>query len=270
MEKMLYRAQRMEGIGSLSSGIAHDFNNILSPIMMSADILNSSLPEGPDREMAELILRSTSRGAGIVKQLLTYARGAEGDKVEVNVVNLLKEVHKMHRETFPPNIRLGDDVARDLWMIQADPSQIHQVLSNLLINARDALPESGGEILLGAENLTVDPDWAKLHPPAVAGKFVRLVVEDNGSGMDDDTLQKIFDPFFSTKSEGKGTGIGLPTTLGLVKGHGGFILVTSTPGEGSRFEVYVPASEKGGRDEKRVAQMTSKKTFPGKGEHILV
>ncbi|MEX2607184.1 MAG: PAS domain S-box protein [Kiritimatiellia bacterium] len=269
MEQMFHRAQRMEGIGSLSSGIAHDLNNILSPIMMSADILKSSLPEGPDREIAELILRSTSRGAGIVQQLLNYARGAEGDKVEVNLVHLLKEVHKMYRETFPPNVSLEDHVSQDLWTIWADPGQIHQVLSNLLVNARDALPESGGKIRLEAENLEVKADWAKVNPPAVPGKFIRVTVEDNGTGMNEETLQKIFDPFFTTKAEGKGTGIGLPTTLGLVKGHDGFILVTSTPGAGSRFEVHLPIYQRKG-DENADQRLEFKKPAPGHGERVLV
>lgn len=270
LEQMFHRAQRMEGIGSLSSGIAHDLNNILSPIMMSADILTSSLPEGPDREMAELISRSTARGAGIVQQLLAYARGAKGEKVEVSPVHLLKEVLKMYRETFPPNIQVVDAVDRDLWMVSADPSQIHQILSNLLVNARDALPESGGEIRLEAENRKLEADWAKRHPPAVPGKFVRLAVVDNGSGMNEDILQKVFDPFFTTKAEGKGTGIGLPTTLGLVKGHGGFLLVTSTPGEGSRFEVYVPASNKEREAKENLDSAEPPKAAQGNGQRILV
>jgi PAS domain S-box-containing protein len=269
MERMFHQAQRMEGIGSLSSGIAHDLNNILSPIMLSAELLTSSLPEGADRELAELILRGTARGAEIIQQLLSYAKGAQGDKIEVNVVTLLKEVQKMYRGTFPPNIRLVDEVDKDLWQIRADPSQLHQIFSNLLVNARDAMPDAGGEIRLEAKNQLVDENWAGRHPPAVPGKFVRLAVEDNGSGMSEDILQKVFDPFFTTKEEGKGTGIGLPTILGLVKGHGGFLQVTSTPGEGSRFEVYIPVYEEQ-KAEKHPPREKEGSPSPGGGEQILV
>lgn len=265
-EEHLLRAQRMESIGTLAGGIAHDLNNILSPILMSVEMIEL---EGSDPESARwtsMIRENAERGADLVKQVLTFARGMEGERVSVQVKHIVKDLVKVLGETLPRSVQIKFNVEPDLWIISADPTQIHQVLMNLCVNARDAMP-SGGTILIKAENIDVDEAYAKMNPDAKPGSYVLVHVDDTGAGMNAHVLERIFDPFFTTKEIGKGTGLGLSTALMIVKSHGGFLNAYSEPGKGSRFSIYFPAVSVG--DEVSFEAKASK--YPtGRGELVLV
>jgi PAS domain S-box-containing protein len=240
IESQLLRSQRMESIGTLASGIAHDLNNILAPIMMSATILRDLVP--PDaRPLTTAIEESAQRGTDIVKQVLTFARGIEGERVPLQPRHLIKEIQEITRETFPRSIHIRSGTPKDLWTIIGDSTQIHQILLNLSINARDAMPD-GGSLTITAENLYLDECNAAMHQDAKPGNYVSISVEDTGTGIPPHIIDKIFDPFFTTKEVGKGTGLGLSTVIGIVKSHGGFLKVYSEAGKGSTFKVFLPAS----------------------------
>ena len=242
LEKQFLRAQRMESVGMLAGGIAHDLNNVLAPISMGLELLQQVPLPDKFRSVIDSMLTSTQRGAGIVKQVLTFARGTDGERAIVQLRHLIKDIKRMAEETFPRNISLRSDVAADLWPLMADPSQLHQVLLNLSVNARDAMPD-GGSILYQAQNLHLDGAAAKLHVGAKPGDYVLLKVTDTGTGMPPEVIDRIFEPFFTTKPQGQGTGSGLPTVLGIIRSHGGFIEVQSVPGKGTTFEVYLPADQ---------------------------
>ena len=240
LEMQLNRAQRLESIGRLASGVAHDLNNILTPILMCAETLRRDLnPE--DRQSAlGLIDKSARRGAAIVKQVLTFARGIEGERVSINPIHLIEEMVDIARKTFPKSIEIRSEYPKSIFSIDADPTQLHQVLLNLSVNARDAMP-TGGLITIAAENFTVDEHYASMTPDATPGPHVILRVSDTGTGMPREIIDKIFDPFFTTKEIGRGTGLGLSTALGIVKNHGGFISVYSEVGRGTTFRIFLPA-----------------------------
>jgi PAS domain S-box-containing protein len=240
LEDQFLRAQRMDAVGSLSSGVAHDLNNILAPILMAATVVKEELRDPRERHLLEMIEQGAQRGAGIVRQLLTFSRGADGERVPVQLRHLVKEMSSLIRETFPRAITLKTDLPKDLWSIPADPTQIHQVLMNLCVNARDAMP-NGGTLTLRAENRRLPSDAADGPAGLPQGQYVVLTVADTGQGIPPDTIERIFDPFFTTKPSGKGTGLGLATVLSIVKGHFGTIQVESPPGRGSTFRVYLPA-----------------------------
>jgi PAS domain S-box-containing protein len=266
LEARLLRAQRMESIGTLASGLAHDLNNILSPITMSVPLLRYDLPKDQRDEIISTIEASADRGAQIVKQVLTFGRGASGDREPLRLDSLITEVVKISRETFPKVIGVESSSSADLWSIIGDATQIHQVILNLCVNARDAMPR-GGTLRIKASNLMMDDSYASMLPDASVGPYVLLEVSDTGTGMTPDLIERIFDPFFTTKGIGKGTGLGLSTVLGLVKSHGGFIRVKSDVGRGTTFQVYFPAvvnSEPHARQEPKAA-------IPrGSGQIILV
>ncbi len=240
LEQQFLRSQRMESIGTLAGGIAHDLNNALGPIIMSLDILKMKFEDQESQELLEIIDTCARRGSDMVRQVLSFARGMEGSRVEVQVKHVLNDIEQMARETFPKDIRIVSSVPNGLWTVQGDPTQIHQVLLNLCVNARDAMP-GGGNLALGADNMTLDAQYAGLDPDARPGPYLLIEVEDSGMGMSPDVVEKIFDPFFTTKEVGKGTGLGLSTSLAIVKSHGGFIRVYSEPGRGTKFKVYLPA-----------------------------
>jgi PAS domain S-box-containing protein len=240
LQAQFLRAQRMESIGTLAGGIAHDLNNILSPIVMAADILKRRVEDERGRRTVAAIETSARRGAEMIKQILTFARGVEGERMVLEPRQRLRELEKIVRETFPKSIELKLDVPGDLWSLSADPTQLHQVLLNLAVNARDAMPY-GGELKLEARNLAIDESYARMHIDARPGPYVVLGVADTGAGMPPALQEKIFEPFFSTKGIGKGTGLGLSTSLAIVKSHGGFINVYSEVGRGTTFKVYLPA-----------------------------
>lgn len=240
VEEQLLRAQRMESIGTLAGGIAHDLNNALTPIIMSIDLLK--LQERDSRRLSILatIEGSAKRGADMVRQVLTFARGVEGQRLEVQVGHLLKEIEKFANETFFKNIEVRSDIPSDLWVVQGDPTQIHQVLLNLCVNARDAMP-GGGKMMISARNLLLDEQRASMMAGASPGLFLLIEVDDTGTGMPPEVMERIFDPFFTTKEQGRGTGLGLSTTMAIVKSHHGFLQVHSEVGRGSTFQVYLPA-----------------------------
>jgi PAS domain S-box-containing protein len=266
MEAQFLRAQRMESIGTLAGGIAHDLNNVLSPILMSIDMLNLKTKDPDSKKWLQVLRSNAERGSSMVRQVLSFARGVEGERVALQPKHLVKEIVKILRETLPKSIEISFQIPNDLWMISADATQMHQVLMNLCVNARDAMPE-GGAIFIKAENSFVDENYARMHIEAKAGRFVVVTVSDTGPGMTPEVQGRIFEPFFTTKEMSKGTGLGLSTALTIVKSHGGFINVYSEPHKGSQFTLYIPALEAPGIDEDRQVQ-TALPT--GRGELILV
>jgi PAS domain S-box-containing protein len=240
MEAQFLRAQRMESIGTLAGGIAHDLNNVLSPILMAIDMLQLKANDEATRKWLEVLRTNASRGADMVRQVLSFARGVSGERVAVQPRHLIKEIVKILRETLPKSIEINFLVPDDLWLISADATQIHQVLMNLCVNARDAMAE-GGALSIKAENEVVDENYARMHVEAKPGHFVVISVSDTGPGISQEMQSRIFEPFFTTKEMTKGTGLGLPTALTIVKSHGGFINLYSELHKGSKFSVYLPA-----------------------------
>src|SRR5215218_151983 len=266
MESQFLRAQRMESIGTLAGGIAHDLNNVLSPILMAIDMLQLRVADENSKKWFEVMRANAERGASMVRQVLSFARGVEGERVALQPKHLIKEIVKILRETLPKSIEISFQVPGDLWIISADATQIHQVLMNLCVNARDAMPE-GGSISIKAENVFVDENYARMHLEAKAGRFVVINVSDSGPGMTPEVQSRIFEPFFTTKEMTKGTGLGLSTAMTIVKSHGGFINVYSELHKGSNFAVYLPALDMPGNLDAAAAQTD----LPlGKGELILV
>ena len=242
-EQHLFRAQRMESIGTLAGGIAHDLNNILSPIVMGVDMLRMTVQDDETKRWLSIIKENAERGADLVKQVLTFARGMAGERITVQVKHIIKDLVGVLKETMPKSIIVRYDIEPGLCTISADPTQIHQVLMNVCINARDAMPD-GGTLTIKAENVKVDENYAQMYV-AAAGNYILLTITDTGTGMPTGVLQRIFDPFFTTKEIGQGTGLGLSTSLTIVKSHGGFISVYSEPSQGSRFSIYLPSAEAG-------------------------
>ncbi|MGA2281833.1 MAG: PAS domain S-box protein [Verrucomicrobiota bacterium] len=266
LETNFLRAQRMEGIGALAGGIAHDLNNILQPILMTVPLLRETTGDPESREMLDTVNSCAQRGADIIKQLLTFARGEPGARVPMPTRHILNELNKLMRETFPKNIQLRVNVPKNLWQVLGDVTQIHQALMNLCVNARDAM-SNGGTLTLAAENLTLDEAFAAMTPSAKPGPYICVSVTDTGMGIPPENLDRIFDPFFTTKEIGKGTGLGLATVLGVARGHGGFVRVNSQVGKGTIFELYLPASL-----EAKAAALPERETLPPRaaGELILV
>ena len=266
LEAQFLRAQRLEGIGALASGIAHDLNNILAPVLMTASLLHEATDDPEKRELLDTIEGCARRGADIIKQLLTFARGASGARVPLPFRHLLRDMDKLIRETFPRDICPVVMAPGDLWPVVGDPTQLHQVLLNLCVNARDAMPD-GGTITLEAHNQLIDAAGAALQPGACPGPHVCLRVSDTGAGISEEHLDRIFDPFFTTKEIGRGTGLGLATVLGILRGHGGFVRVHSLLGRGTTFELFFPASPE---DPKTEAPVPLALGPLGRGELILV
>lgn len=241
LEAQFLRAQRMEGIGTLAAGMAHDLNNILAPMLISTGTMRLELAPHEREAAISRVEISIKRAAEIIRQVLTFGRGVSGERVAVNPSEVMDEVSKIISQTFPKDITIAVDASTDLWPIIGDKTQIHQVLLNLCINARDAMPRGGMLSLLG-RNFNVAKDYAALHPALQAGSYVMLQVTDTGEGISAANVEKIFDPFFTTKSVGKGTGLGLSTVLGIVKSHNGLVSVNSELNKGTTFEVLLPAS----------------------------
>jgi two-component system, cell cycle sensor histidine kinase and response regulator CckA len=265
LEAEVLRAHRVESVGRLASGIAHDMNNILAPILMAAPLLRMRLNPDEAAETLNTIEISAQRGADLVRQLLIFGRGIEGERGPVSLPELLREIVKIAQQTFPKNITINAAVAADLWAVHGDATQLHQVLLNLCVNARDAMPK-GGTLSLAAQNLELDASYAAMHLDAKPGPHVMLSVSDTGIGIPAGIAEKIFEPFFTTKAIGSGTGLGLSTVLGIVKSHGGWVRLRSEPGHGATFEVYLPALLA-----KKSTQVAEHGDVPkGNGELILV
>ncbi|MEO1431802.1 MAG: response regulator [Cyanobacteria bacterium J06633_8] len=264
LESQFLRAQRLESIGTLSSGIAHDLNNVLAPILMTAQLLESQLQDERSKRLLPILINNAKRGANLVKQVLSFTRGMEGDRTLVQPEPLINEIKQVIRETFPKSIQLSEKIPQNLWMIKGDGTQLHQVMMNLCVNARDAMPH-GGKLTICAANFIVDENYAQMHLDAKVGSYIMISVADTGIGIAPEVLDRVFEPFFTTKELGKGTGLGLSTVLGIVKSHNGFINVQSDINKGSNFQVYLPAQEI------KEIQEETENNFPlGEGELILV
>ncbi|MEH1822842.1 MAG: response regulator [Nostoc sp.] len=241
LEAQLFRAQRLESIGTLASGIAHDLNNILTPILAGAQLLPLKFPDADERtrHLLEILEINARRGADLVKQVLSFARGVEGKRITLQIRHIIVELGKILKETFPKSIEISTDVPQNLGMVSGDSTQLHQVLMNLCVNARDAMT-NGGTLSISAENLLIDENYARMNLEAKVGFYIVISVSDTGIGIPGEILDRIFEPFFTTKDVGKGTGLGLSTVLGIIKSHGGFVNVYSEPGTGTSFHVYLP------------------------------
>jgi PAS domain S-box-containing protein len=242
LESQFLRVQRMESIGTLAGGIAHDLNNVLTPILMAIRMLREEVASRSAQEILNTLEASAHRGSGIVQQVLSFARGVEGERTKFQVKHPLCEVVAIAKDTFPRSIHITSRIDKDLWPIEGDATQLHQVFLNLCVNARDAMP-NGGRIQIEAQNAMIDQNYAQMQPEAKPGPYVVVTVADTGVGIPPALLDKVFEPFFTTKEIGKGTGLGLSTVLGIVKSHGGFLNVYSEVGKGTRFKVHLPAAD---------------------------
>lgn len=267
LEDQFLRAQRMESIGTLAGGIAHDLNNLLAPILMGVELIRRLEPREDTHRLLLNMERSARRGAELVKQVLSFARGVEGARVSVHLRHIVGELESIVANTFPKNIVLESNLSRDLLLVTGDPTQLNQVLLNLAVNARDAMP-SGGRLSISARNVEIDAQYAVMNRGVAAGRHVLLEVADTGAGMTREVIDRIFEPFFTTKEVGAGTGLGLSTVLGIVRSHGGFVNVYSEPGHGSVFKVYLPAQAATGADATVAEGATN---LPrGAGELVLI
>ncbi|HLX94194.1 MAG TPA: PAS domain S-box protein [Verrucomicrobiae bacterium] len=247
LEEQFLRAQRLESIGRLATGIAHDLNNILAPILISTTLLRQKIRDDEGLEMLARVEASAKRGADIVRQVLGFGRGLEGQRMPVNPQLLIKDVTHITTETFSKAIHVETAVDPDVGFVSGDITQLHQVLLNLCVNARDAMPQ-GGKLTLRVRNFVADALFASRNPEAKPATYVLFEVTDTGHGIPPEVRDRIFEPFFTTKELGKGTGLGLSTTLSIIKSHGGFITVESEPEKGSSFQVYLPAMPPGDLD----------------------
>ncbi len=240
LEKQFLRTQRMESIGCLASGIAHDLNNVLSPILMSVHLLKGKCQDDLVHQMLTIVENNAKRGANLVKQVLSFAKGIEGDRTVLQLKHLILEMKQMVEQTFPKSITVSTEIQPDLWNVCGDSTQLHQIMMNLYLNARDAMPE-GGNLQISAKNLVLDENHARVHDADRVGSYIVLSVSDTGVGIPHEQLDRIFEPFFTTKELDKGTGLGLSTVMGIVKSHGGFITVSTSVNKGTQFQVYLPA-----------------------------
>jgi two-component system cell cycle sensor histidine kinase/response regulator CckA len=266
LEAQFLRAQRMESIGTLAGGIAHDLNNVLSPILTAVELLQMRLADESSQRLLNILHTNAVRGSKMIKQVLSFARGVEGEHIPLQPAHLIKEIVKILADTMPKNIEITFSIAPDLSGVSGDATQLHQVLMNLCVNARDAMPQ-GGNLRIEAENIEVDEHYARMNVEAKPGKYVSIGVIDTGIGITEQNLNKIFDPFFTTKEHGQGTGLGLSTVAGIVRSHGGFINVYSEIGKGARFKIYLPAIEAA---QAATAQPSRRDLPAGNGELILV
>ncbi|MBI5216870.1 MAG: PAS domain S-box protein [Ignavibacteriae bacterium] len=265
LEQQFLRTQRLESLGMLAGGIAHDLNNIFAPISMATELMRYRFKEPEHQQIIDTIATSSQRGGEIVKQILTFARGVGGKYGSIQIKHVLRDLFDMMKETFPRLIEIKSDVPKDLWMIQADVTQIHQVLMNLCVNARDAMPD-GGSLSLKAENVVVDEALAHANFGASSGNYVMVTVRDTGTGIPSAIIDKIFDPFFTTKEVGKGTGLGLSTAHSIIQNHKGFLTLKSEVGKGTTFNVYFPAECVTSSE----VQETRSELPQGNGEIILI
>jgi PAS domain S-box-containing protein len=269
LESQVIQNQRLESIGTLAGGIAHDLNNILAPVMMAGDLLEEKVLDTEGRQLLGVVKDNAKRGAELVRQILLFARGMEGPRVAVDPLSLLGEIRTFLEGTFPKSVRIDVAIAEGTPAILGDPAQLHQLLLNLCVNARDAMP-SGGRLSISARADTVSPNAPRPHPDAVPGFFVRLDLADTGTGIPDILKGQVFDPFFTTKAVGRGSGLGLSTARSIAKAHAGFITFVSREGAGTTFSVFLPATE-AAAERPAAAEARAPELAPrGHGERILV
>ena len=242
LERQLFQSQKMESIGLLAGGIAHDLNNVLAPITMAIQLLQERLTDDQSKRLIETLRSNVDRGADIVRQVLTFARGVETEYSTLHIKELIEEITSITQHTFPKTIEIIAEIADDLQTIKGNATQLHQVLLNLCVNARDAMSE-GGRLSIEAENFTVSEEYACTLFNAKPGQYIKISVIDNGTGMPPHILERIFEPFFTTKEIGRGTGLGLSVMHSIVKSHSGFIDVQSEVGKGSNFLIYLPVGK---------------------------
>ncbi|MCF6246349.1 MAG: PAS domain S-box protein [Desulfobacula sp.] len=259
LENQLQKTQKMEAIGILAGGIAHDFNNLLFPIMGMAELLLEDLPQGSlEHENAQQILNAGKRGGDLVKQILAFSRQSKQNKISIRIQQVLKEVFKLTRSTIPSDIEIVLDIQTDCGFVKADPTQIHQIAMNLITNAYHAIEQSGGKIIIHLKE-TVLETKDLVGSPLNPGKYAMLSVSDSGSGIDTAIRDKIFDPYFTTKERGKGTGLGLAVVYGIVKEHGGDIQIDSKMDKGTTVTVFFPLIENFHKDESVKKDQTLRK-----------
>lgn len=267
LERQFLRTQRLENLGTLASGIAHDLNNILTPIVAITELLPLRLKnlDARTHSLLKTLAENANRGRELIAQILTFARGGCGEHTILQPRHLLMEVMQLARHTFPQSIETSLQIASsNLWTISADATQLHQVLMNLCINARDAMPD-GGELTIIAENIVLSDRYPKLHPAARGGAYVAITIADTGMEIPPELLERIFEPFFTTKPLGKGTGLGLSTVLTIVNNHRGFVDISSHIDNGTQFRVYFPAIER-----LEIEPAPSMPQLMGTGELILI
>ncbi|MBW4615681.1 MAG: PAS domain S-box protein [Desmonostoc vinosum HA7617-LM4] len=266
LEAQFLRAQRLESLGTLAGGIAHDLNNILTPILAASQVLQGRFiyHEERSQQLLTIIENNAKRGAGLVKQVLSFARGLKGERVIVQVKHLITEITQIAKQTFPKSIEFISEIPEHLAAVSGDVTQLHQVLMNLVVNARDAMPD-GGSIKISAENKFIDEAYARMNLDAKVGDYTVITVTDTGIGMPPEIVDRIFEPFFTTKEVGTGTGLGLSTVLGIVKSHNGFIKVSSQVGRGSKFKLFLPAVAAS-----QICSVEERDLPLGNGELILV
>jgi PAS domain S-box-containing protein len=267
LERQFLRAQRMESLGTLASGVAHDLNNILTPILAASQLLPLHIPNLSEKSqtLLKILAESAKRGSDLVTQILSFARGLDGQRTTLQVGHVLVELLRVIQQTFPKSITIERHIPSEtLWLVSGDATQLHQVFMNLCVNARDAMPE-GGTLNITAENLVLDENYARINIDAKVGPYVVVTVADAGTGIPPEIIERIFEPFFTTKESGKGTGLGLSTTAGIIKSHGGFMNVYSEMNRGTRFKIYFPTIA--GTEAPPAEDLT---TFRGNDELVLV
>ncbi|WP_263786177.1 hybrid sensor histidine kinase/response regulator [Salinibacter grassmerensis] len=275
LESQFLRSQRMESLGRLVGGIAHDLGNLLVPITLGVKVLKRRVGDTDDKvdQTLSMIQKSADRGSDMVEQVLAFARGVEGERVALQPELIVEEVEEMTEETFPEDVEVRTRTDADLCPVVGDATQIQQVLMNLCVNARDAMPD-GGTLTVDARNIDFTEREARRNIEAEPGDYVRIAVHDTGTGMPDDVADKIFEPFFTTKEEGEGTGLGLSTAYSIIQSHDGFMDVESEEGEGTTFWIYLPAADEDVTVE--TASTTNgeaeheRPSFDGEGTQVLV
>jgi len=265
LEEQFHQAQRLESIGMLAAGIAHDLNNVLAPILMAAPMLRDGAVAPADKRLLTDIEKSAVRGAGLVRQILGFAHGVGGEAQIVQLKHLLHDIVGVLSRTVSKSIEVRLQTPADLWPVKVNPTQVHQVILNLCVNARDAMP-GGGKLRLSAENVTLDEAMAaKLEPGARPGRWVVLQVQDTGTGIPPEVLARMWEPFYTTKPADKGTGLGLSTVRGIIERHSGLITVQTEVGHGTTFRAYLPPAEGA-----TVAEADAAQAPRGNGELVLV
>jgi two-component system, cell cycle sensor histidine kinase and response regulator CckA len=264
-DALALRNQRLESLGTLAGGIAHDLNNVLAPILMAIALLKLKVSDESGQRLLSMLELNAERGAQLVRQVLAFGRGAEGDRIVVQSLHIAREIEQIVSDTFPKTLSFELDSVKEPWTVTGDPTQLHQVLLNLCVNARDALP-NGGKIVLKIENTVLDETYASMNQGSKPGPYLVISVTDNGTGMPPNVRERIFEPFFTTKDIGKGTGLGLSTSLGIIQSHGGFINVTSDMGKGSTFKIYIPANPVAAA----AAPSAAKRAGPPRGHNELI